>query len=211
MFDDSVKNQIRTILNPLKERVNILYFTQEFECAMCRDTGEFVRNINELSPKLNLTEFDYLKNPDKAEEFGIERIPAIAIADSGGKDTGIRFYGPPAGYEVNSFLSALLETSGAKQEIPVALMNRIKAVNKPVNIKVFISLSCPYCPEAVIAAHRLALENTNIKADMIDVGVFPHLGVKYNVSGVPKIVINETRELVGAHPIENMLEVIEKL
>lgn len=60
-------------------------------------------------------------------------------------------------------------------------------------------------------AHRLALENSHIRADMIDTGMFPPLAVKYNVSSVPKIVINEKHELLGAQPIEKFIEVMEKL
>jgi predicted DsbA family dithiol-disulfide isomerase len=41
------------------------------------------------------------------------------------------------------------------------------------------------------------MENENITADMIEVSEFPQLGVKYNVAGVPKTVINETFEVVG--------------
>jgi hypothetical protein len=37
-----------------------------------------------------------------------------------------------------------------------------------------------------------------IKADVIETSEFPDLAQKYNVIGVPKIVINETVEFVGA-------------
>lgn len=46
---------------------------------------------------------------------------------------------------------------------------------------------------------------------MIDTGMFPPLAVKYNVSSVPKIVINEKYELLGAQPIEKFIEIMEKL
>jgi len=39
-----------------------------------------------------------------------------------------------------------------------------------------------------------------VQADVIDVSEFPYLGQKYSVMGVPKIVINERIELVGAVP-----------
>jgi protein-disulfide isomerase len=63
----------------------------------------------------------------------------------------------------------------------------------------------------VSTAHRLALENEKIRADMIDSGLFQQLALKYSVSSVPKIIINETHELIGAYPMEELLNVIERI
>src|SRR3972149_2364267 len=68
------------------------------------------------------------------------------------------------------------------------------------NIQVFVTLTCPYCPIAAGLAHKFAIESNKVKSDVIEVSEFPHLGQKYSVMGVPKIVINERTELVGAVP-----------
>jgi len=47
-------------------------------------------------------------------------------------------------------------------------------------------------------AHKLAIESDMVKADVIETSEFPDLAMKYNVIGVPKIIINETIEFVGA-------------
>ncbi len=39
-----------------------------------------------------------------------------------------------------------------------------------------------------------------ISGDMVEVAEFPHLAVKYNIKGVPKIIINEEHSIVGAMP-----------
>src|SRR5690606_21462079 len=91
------------------------------------------------------------------------------------------------------------------------LKSTIKAIDKPVNIKVFVTLSCPHCPGAVQTAHRLAMLNPNIKGEMIEAQTFYELSNKYQVSGVPKIVINDKYELLGNQPVENFLKEIEKL
>ena len=46
---------------------------------------------------------------------------------------------------------------------------------------------------------------------MIECSTFPHIAEKYMVQGVPKIVINETHEIEGLHPIEFLLDEIEKI
>ena len=60
-------------------------------------------------------------------------------------------------------------------------------------------------------AHRIALENPKVKADMVEAGTFPELASHYQVTGVPKTIINEDHELVGAHPLKKILEVIEQI
>ena len=49
-------------------------------------------------------------------------------------------------------------------------------------------------------AHKLAIASDNIRADMVEAMEFPHLAIKYNVRGVPRIVINETIQIEGAAP-----------
>jgi predicted DsbA family dithiol-disulfide isomerase len=46
---------------------------------------------------------------------------------------------------------------------------------------------------------------------MIDASNFVPLAQKYNVTGVPKIVFNDKFELMGAHPVNTFLDVIDRL
>ncbi|HLC00898.1 MAG TPA: thioredoxin family protein, partial [Candidatus Bathyarchaeia archaeon] len=71
-------------------------------------------------------------------------------------------------------------------------------VKSPVHIQVFVTLTCPHCPAAASIAHKLAIESDMIKADVIDSSEFAVLAQKYAVIGVPKIIINEKVEFVGA-------------
>ncbi len=49
-------------------------------------------------------------------------------------------------------------------------------------------------------AHKLAIESDHVRADAVEAMEFPHLAIKYNVRGVPRIVINETIQIEGAIP-----------
>ncbi len=101
--------------------------------------------------------------------------------------------------------------SGLDYGFSPELIERIKKISKPVNIKVFVTLSCPHCPGAVQNAHRLAMLNQNIEGEMIEAQTFYELSTKYKVSGVPKIVINDKIELVGNQPIESYMKQLEAL
>lgn len=60
-------------------------------------------------------------------------------------------------------------------------------------------------------AHKLAIESARITADVIEVSEFPDMIQRYNVSGVPKIVINDSIDFVGAQPAEVFMEAIRKV
>lgn len=211
MLDDKVRKQLQDILKNMKDPVNVAFFTQEIECQACRDTSLFLEEFSALSDKIKLSKYDFVKDKPVADSSGVDKIPAIVINDKDNKDRGIKFYGLPGGYEINSFIISLLEVSGNIEPLKDDVASRVRAIAKDVHIQVFVTLTCPYCPAAVATAHRLAIENEKIKADMIDAGIFPHLTQKYQVSGVPRIIINGGNDMVGAQPIEKILDVIEKL
>lgn len=211
LLSDEIKNDIKKVLFGMKDNVNIEVFTQKVECFNCKENREFVENIAGLSDKISVTLNDFESNFDRAAELGVNKIPAIVLLDKDKKDCGVKFYGIPAGYEINSFIKSILEISGIREDIPVDIMKRIKSIDKTVHIQVFVSLTCPYCPGTVVTAHRLAIENENIKADMVESSSFVYLTNKYKVMGVPKTIINETIELDGTQPINAILDAIEKL
>jgi len=211
LFDEKVTGQLKEILSQMKETVEVAFVTQEIECPACKGTREFLEEVVSLSDKLSFKTLDFVKDQKAREELGVDKIPAMVIVDGKGGNTGMKFYGLPGGYEINSFLQSLLEASGQKEALPGEVADRIAAIKKDVHIQVFVSLGCPYCSQAVSTAHRLALENSHVKADMVESSTFPHVANKYDVSSVPKIIINETHELIGNHPINALLAVIEGL
>jgi len=62
-------------------------------------------------------------------------------------------------------------------------------------------------------AHKLAIENEHITADVIEVSEFIDMAQRYRVQGVPKTVINDRIEVVGAVPeprfIQEVLKALE--
>jgi glutaredoxin-like protein len=211
LLDQDLQNQIKEFLSPMKDNVTLVLFTQDGPCDTCVETKQLLSEIAELSDKLSFVEKDLVEDIKEADLYGIEMTPSFVMLDHEGKYRGVKFNGIPAGHEINSFLSAILDMSGLDFGYDEKLISRIKKINKPVNIKVFVTLSCPHCPGAVNTAHRLAMINSNIEGEMIEAQTFYTLSEKYNVSGVPKIVINEKHELVGNQPVEAFLKLLERL
>ena len=211
LLNEEVKGQLKEVFGNMKNEVTIALFLGETGCDSCKDTKDYMMDVESITDNIKLEIYDIEKDSEKAKELNVELVPAIVLLDADKKDHGVKYYGIPAGHEINSFVTGLLEVSGAGEELPEAMLNEIKAIDKKVDIKVFITLSCPHCAGAVSKAHKLALLNENINGVMIEAQTFNELSNKFNVSGVPKIVINDEFELVGNQPIEKFLEEIQKI
>ncbi len=179
----------------LVDPVKIIMFTQEMECRYCNETRRLAEELATASDKITTEIYDFVKDQAKAKELGIERIPALAII--GKRDYGVRYYGIPYGYELQTIIEAIINVSKGQTDLSERTKAVLKDVKTPVNIKVFVTLTCPHCPGAAAIAHKLAIECDLIKADVIESGEFPDLAMKYNVIGVPKIVINDKVDFMG--------------
>lgn len=59
---------------------------------------------------------------------------------------------------------------------------------------------------AASLAHKMALVNPHIRADVVEINEFPHLAQRYGVRAVPKVVINERIQFEGALPERAFVE-----
>ena len=197
LIPDDKKEQLR---NELKEKmenaVKIVMFTQELECRFCSDTRQLIQEFAALNDKIAVEIYDFVADADKAKEYGIDKIPALAII--GDEDYGVRIYGIPYGYELQTLTEAVINVSRGRTDLSDSTKAILAEVKAPVHIQVFVTLTCPHCAAAAAVAHKLAVESNMIRADVIDASEFPTLAQKYTVIGVPKVVINEKVEFVGA-------------
>ena len=209
MISDKDKKTVGDRLSKLTGSVKLVMFTQEMECRFCKETRELVEEVAALSDKISVEIRDFVKQEDEAKKLGIDKIPAIGVFGEGDKDYGIRFYGVPAGYEFMSLLESIEIVSKGESGLSAAGKEKIKGLNKPVHLQVFVTPTCPYCPRAVVQAFRMAVESTNVSASMVEATEFPHLANKYQVSGVPHTVIGDSSQpMIGAYPEAAALDMI---
>ncbi len=197
LLPDDKKEQLRAEFNEkLVDPVHLIMFTQEVECRFCSDTRTLAQEMGTLSDKISVDVFDFVKDVDKAQQYGIDKIPALAVI--GKIDYGVRIFGIPYGYELSTLVEAIENVSRGTTDLNDKTKEIIKDIKTPVHIQVFVTLTCPHCPVAAAIAHKLAVESPMIRADVIDAQEFPVLAQKYGVIGVPTIIINEKVEFTGA-------------
>jgi glutaredoxin-like protein len=183
-------------------------FTQDFECDFCAETRQLVEEIAELSDEITAEILDFVEDKDQAEALGVDKIPAVAVI--GAEDYGVRIYGIPSGYEFTSFLYAIRAVSAGSTELSDAMLETLESIEEPVHVQVFVTPTCPYCPQSVMMAHQMAIASSLVRGDMVEATEFPHLSQKSQVMGVPRTVINESVHIEGAAPEEMIIDKLKE-
>lgn len=206
MMDEKVRKEVRKALSDMQQPVRILMFTQReggaLECEYCQQTRELMEEIAALSDRITLEVLDFEADQAVARSYGVDKIPAIVLLSDTHppKDHGIRLYGIPAGYEFSTLIEDLRMLGAGNPGLSDGTLNALRGLTTPLHIQVFVTPTCPYCPRAVVLAHKLAMASDLVTADMVEATEFPHLAVKYSVQGVPRTVVNETINIEGAVP-----------
>jgi glutaredoxin-like protein len=189
----------------LKRPVQLVLFISDQNCAYCEPTRELLEALSMLHDSLSLTVYDLQIDAGQAAALGVDKAPGmVVLGGAEGHDYGIRFYGIPSGYEFASLLEAIRMVGSEEVELQPATHQFLAELAAPVHLQVFVTPSCPYCPRAVVLAHRLAYASPQVTADAVEVTEFPELGERYQVMGVPRTVIDEVVHVEGAVP-EGML------
>jgi glutaredoxin-like protein len=204
------------LVNPVK----LIFFTQEpkrlvligslqgQECFFCKETRQLLEEVTALSAKIELQVLDFKADAETAAKFGIDKIPGLVVMD--GEDRGIRFYGIPSGYEYSALVEAIVDVSRGDSGLSEKTRQALATIDRPVQIEVFITPTCPHCSTAVRLAHQFALETSYIRGEMVESTEFPKLSDRYNVYGVPKTIINGKTGFEGAVSEEEFLENVLK-
>jgi glutaredoxin-like protein len=206
----SDQQRLRETFGDMARPVRLVFFTQTLGCETCVQTKQILDELPPLSEKISIDEVNFILEPDKAKQYGIDRVPAVAIVgqtESGEeRDSNIRFLGAPAGYEFMSLIQAVLLVGGRPSVLSEESLKRVAAVSSPTTMHVFTTPTCPHCPRAVALAHEMAFANPNITAFAVEATEFPDLARKYSVTGVPKTVVNDSVEILGALPPDAFVE-----
>jgi glutaredoxin-like protein len=209
LLNKDVRKQVVEILGNMDGKVKLLLFVKDKDCDFCDTVVSLLNELTEVGEKVTFEKHNI--DSEVAKNYHINNAPAIVLLTPEGKDKGVRFYGIPSGHEFGTLLQDIVSFSkGALSGISEELQKKITEIDKDIDIKVFITPTCPYCPKAVITAHNIAMLNDRITASMIEANEFKELSIKHGVSSVPHIVINDTVEFVGAYPEEQFVNEVLK-
>jgi alkyl hydroperoxide reductase subunit AhpF len=135
------QDKLRESFDEMTSPVRLLFFTQTLDCDTCVHTRQILDELPLLSGNIAIEEVNFVLEKEKAAQYGIDRVPAIAVVgqDASGeaRDSRIRFLGAPAGYEFISLVQAVLLVGGRGSVLTEENRQRLAAVDKPLTLQVF--------------------------------------------------------------------------
>jgi alkyl hydroperoxide reductase subunit AhpF len=134
------QDKLRESFGDMTSPVRLLFFTQTLDCETCLTTRQILDELPPLSDKITIEEVNFVLEKDKAAQYGIDRVPAIAVVgEANGQpiDSRIRFVGAPAGYEFVALVQAVLLVGGHGSSLTDENRTRIAGVDKPLTMQVF--------------------------------------------------------------------------
>ena len=200
------RSEVNQVLTELDDAVTVHVFTED-ECEYCEQTLDLYDDVAGESEHVSVEIHD-MDDP-LAEELGARKYDGAPVTViTRGDVTGVRYFGIPSGQEFSSFLQDLIVVSRGAGETPLPeeVREQVREIDQPVELKVFVTPTCPHCPRAVRVAHDMAVENDLIEADAIESQEFRELSQEYGVRGVPQINVNETGQFTGGLPPQRFLE-----
>jgi alkyl hydroperoxide reductase subunit AhpF len=134
------QQKLRDAFSEMTRPVRLLFFTQALGCETCPQTRQILDELPPLSDKISIEEVNFVLDADKATQYAVDRVPAIAVEyeeEGERRDTRIRFLGAPAGYEFVSLVRAVLLAGGGESMLSPEARTRLALVDKPVTMQVF--------------------------------------------------------------------------
>lgn len=208
LLNDALRKQIQGVLARFENNISLVSIVDESNSKSI-ELRDLILDIADLGDKVNAVIYKKGENPEMEANVHANRFPIVAILNKDNEYTGVKFHGVPGGHELNSFLIAMYNVAGPGQEINPAILNDIKAIDKKINIKVGVSLSCHVCPDVVMAAQRIAIENPNVETEMLDLSNFPDLKDKHKIMSVPAIIVNDEKVYFGGKKLEEIVNLLK--
>jgi thioredoxin reductase (NADPH) len=208
MASQAYLNQLRATFEQLPNDIPLYLFTAKgHEDAFTHANRQVIRAFRELSARITLREYDL--DHELAQKYNITGSPTLLIAP---ETYAIRWLGAPMGEEARTLLETLILVGLGKSQLSDQSLKVIKKIDSPRNIKVFVSPTCPYCPQQAINAVKAAVEDPkNISLEIIDIQSEPEIANQYAAQSVPQAFANDILIGQGAQPEEVFMSSLQKM
>jgi thioredoxin reductase (NADPH) len=201
---DEVKKVIKeTFFKELKKDVSLEVYTKSGVNDQFNEAAvSLIKALSALSDKLKVS--FYTVNDEQSVKRNVHRSPTVLIAPDKYR---LRYTGAPLGEEGRSLLVAILMASTGQSVLSAPTMEKIAGLREKRDIQVFISPTCPYCPQQVLSAFSAAIVKPDlISAEAVEIYENQDLAENLGSLSVPQTFINGIFTGMGLQPEEFFVE-----
>jgi thioredoxin reductase (NADPH) len=200
--------RLRMLFEKMPEKIDLLLFTSPSKNELfSQAVRQVIRTLRDMSPKITLHEFDI--SHKQAKDLNVEYAPTLFINHDHYK---IRWYGAPIGEETRTLVEAVIMLGYGETHMSKDSKKILDRITDQRNIKLFVSPTCPYCPQQAVNAFKAVIERPDIiSLEIIDIQANPELAEQYSAQSVPQTFVDDTLIALGAQPEELFMLSLEKL
>ncbi|MCX6116749.1 MAG: alkyl hydroperoxide reductase subunit F [Proteobacteria bacterium] len=194
MLSTDIKSQLTDVFAKLTKDVTLVISPSSHEKQA--ELTQFLESVAECSSKVAVT-----KGAKGSASIEFE----VHVDDS---SVGVQFQAIPTGHEFTSLILAILNASGLGKLPDEGIIRRIKGIQKGLEIKTYMSLTCENCPDVVQALNQIAIFHGSLTHRTIDGSYAQEELSRLNIQGVPAVFIGD--ELIHSGR-SNLSELLAKL
>lgn len=195
MLENALKDQLRGIFATLDSQYT-LDITVSPEHESRNELLELLQDVASCSEKISC-------------EINTGQSLAFSILKNG-KDTGIIFRAVPNGHEFTSLLLAILNSDGKGKNLPdEEICRRITALQGPIKVTTYVSLTCTNCPDVVQALNIMVTLNSNFTHEIVDGAIHETEVEALKIQAVPSVYAEGKLIHVGRSDLGELLGKLE--
>lgn len=200
--------QLRQTFEQMPNEIPLYLFSgNERDDVFVQACRQVIRAFRELTTKITMKEFPL--DHELAAKWSVESSPTLLIDPD---KYNIRWMGAPMGEEGRSFLEAMILIGKGKSDLSDQSRPVVQNIDSPRDIKIFVSPTCPYCPQQVVNGLKAAIEAPQfVSLEIIDIQNRPDLAEKYGAHSVPQAFANDVLIGQGAQQEEVFMSSLLKL
>lgn len=172
-----------------------------------RAAQEIVDLFSKVTDKVVLQK--YSLDSKEARDWKVNRSPTILFEPERYK---IRFLGAPAGEEGRTFAEILLILASGQSGLSEQSKKLLSKLQEPRNTRVFVTPTCPYCPQQAVNAVKTAVERPElISVEIVEMLANQDLAQQLSVQSAPQTYANDRLIALGAQSQELFAASLVKL
>ncbi|MDJ0783763.1 MAG: FAD-dependent oxidoreductase [Desulfosarcinaceae bacterium] len=185
-------NQLRSTFDQLPNDIDLYLFTAPgMDDVFAQSIRQVVRAFREVTDKIRFREFGL--DHDMAHTYGVTEGPTLLVSP---EQYNISWMGAPMGEEGRTFLELLIFAGLGRSNLSEQSKKMMARLDAPREIKVFVSPTCPYCPQEAVNGIQAAIERPDlVSLELIDIQCRPDLADQYQAHSVPQAYANDV--LIG--------------
>jgi len=204
----AVQAEISRMLGGIDRDIPIFLFSQPGMNDVFSDAArQAVRFFRQLTPRVTIREYDF--NHELAKKWQVTHSPTMVFDPD---HYNIHWLGAPMGEEGRIFLEALMLIGMQKSGLSEQSKKVIQKLDSPRNVKVFVSPTCPYCPQQALNTLKAAVERPDfVHLEIVDIQANPDLAEQYAAQSVPQTYANDMLIAQGAQSEELFVSSLAKM